>query len=78
MGARRESYSPDGVTVEMRVARSGWTEAPPSDDVEYSQTCVEVGDFVVATQPDEAAIVDVRDIPDGEAVCSDWTWSGPR
>ena len=75
--AHRETYSPDGVTVDLRVDSSGWTEAPPGDDVEYAQTCTETGDFVVANQPDDAAIIDVRDIPDGKGVCSDWRWSGP-
>lgn len=64
------------------VGLEGWTEVPANDEAVYSTGgCVETGELIVATSPDERSIVDRRVFsranPDAEEpLCSDWTWSG--
>jgi hypothetical protein len=59
------------------VGRAGWTEAAAGARVVYSvDGCLRFGEVVVATEPDEAAMVDRRVTSDDDPLCGDWTWSG--
>lgn len=59
------------------LGRAGWTEAAAGARVVYSvDGCLRFGEVVVATEPDQAAIVDRRVTSDDDPVCGTWTWSG--
>ena len=62
------------------VLDASWVEvAPGSTQIIASGGCVETGEFVVATGPTEAEVIDRRPIAEADTkVCDgiDWTWSG--
>lgn len=59
------------------IGRAGWTEAAAGARVVYSvDGCLRFGEVVVATEPDEAAVVDRRVTTHDDPVCGDWMWSG--
>lgn len=53
--------------------------APGTTQIIASGGCVETGEFIVATGPTEAEIIDRRPIAEADTeICDgiDWTWSG--
>ena len=69
-------FAPDG----FKIPDGLWTEAGPGERVVITDGgCVSGGDLVVAREPVESAVIDVRPVTDDDAeVCpgDDWEWSG--
>jgi len=69
-------FAPDG----FKIPDGLWTEAGPGERVVITDGgCVSGGDLVVATEPVESAVIDVRQLIDVDTeVCpgEDWEWSG--
>ena len=69
-------FAPDG----FKIPKSLWAEAGPGERVAISDGgCVSGGDLVVAREPVESEVIDVRPLTDGDAeFCpgDDWEWSG--
>ena len=57
-----------------------WVNAAPDVPVVINDGgCIETGELVVATEPTESAVIDVRPLAEVNAeICSgdDWEWSG--
>ena len=67
-------FAPDG----FRIPDSLWTEAPPGEQVAmYDGGCPSGGELVVAIEPVESEVIDVRPLTDSEFCPNDdWKWSG--
>ena len=70
-------HAPDA----FRVRDSRWRMASPGDRVVLSDggECLQTGEFVVATTPDESAVIDAIALGNGDnEFCPGdvWTWSG--
>lgn len=71
------AYAPRG----FRVPDELWTriQAGATSEIWSGGGCMEVGEVVVATEPDQAAVIDVRPVDDPDStLCSNdvWRWSG--
>lgn len=64
----------------FRIPDSLWTRVPPGEreTIMDPGSCLMDGELVVATQPDESSVIDVRPIGDSNPeVCQRvWQWSG--
>ena len=67
---------PNGFGVPDRMWINAETDTPV---VINDGGCIETGEFVVATEPAESAIIDIRPLAEDNAeICpgDDWEWSG--
>lgn len=65
----------------FRIPDSLWTQVPPGERsaIWDGGGCMEIGELVIATRPEESAVIDARPIGDSYAIlCSNdtWEWSG--
>lgn len=69
-------FAPGG----FKIPEGLWTEAGPGERVAlFDGGCLSSGDLVVATEPTESAVIDVRPLAEDNAeICpgDDWEWSG--
>lgn len=71
------SYGPD----DFEIPDERWTQISAGSTAEIwgGRGCMEVGEVVVATEPNEAAVIDSRPVDDPDStLCSNdvWRWSG--
>lgn len=73
------AHNPDGPNG-FGVPDRMWISAEPDTPVVINDGgCIETGELVVATEPAESAIIDIRPLAEANAeICpgDDWEWSG--